>query len=84
MLRMASWPGSNKTKMENSLLSGQSKNPTTLLEFIFYDCCKSFEIRRDLKIEWNFVRSCEGRFKARLDINTDYSVSNSSTVDNDD
>ena len=51
------------------LLSGQSKNPATFVEFIFYDCCKSFEIRRDLKIEWNAVRSCEGRFKARLDSN---------------
>ena len=40
-----------QTKMEHSMLSGQSKNPATFVEFIFYDCCKSFEIRRDLKIE---------------------------------
>ena len=34
-------------------------------EFIFSDCCKSFEIRRDLKINWNFVRSSRRRFNSR-------------------
>ena len=79
MLCMASWPLARQqqgfTKMEHSLLYGQRKNPTTFVEFIFYDCCKSFEIRRDLKIEWNGARSCEGRFKAMLGINNTLSQS---------
>ena len=40
-----------KPKWNMLQLHAQSKIPTTFVEFIFYDCCKSFEIRRDLKIE---------------------------------